>query len=310
MNSHSLAKTSRLSRELLVHRVRVERWKPSEAAEAFGISERTAYKWLARYRDEGLAGLSQRSSRPRRSPRKTPAELVKLVMRLRRQRASGSRIATQLKLSRSTVYRLLKKAGLSRLKNLEPKEPVRRYERRRPGDLVHVDIKKLGRFRRPGKRVRKDKSRRNRGSGWEFVHVCVDDASRLAYVEVLPTERGPCATAFMRRAIAWFRRLGIRIREVMTDNGAPYRFPSGLFGTLLEERAIRHLKTRPYRPQTNGKAERFIQTLLREWAYARSYASSTERLAALKPWLRYYNRERPHGSLKSRPPISRIRKRR
>jgi len=303
MNSHSLARTSPFSRELLVRRVRGENWTVAAAAEAFGVSRRTAYKWLARF-DEGA--LRDRSSKPKTSPQQTPAALVEWIVRLRRQRWTGAQIAARLKLPRSTVHRILRRAGLSRLKLLEPPQPVIRYERKHPGELVHIDVKKLGRIGRVGHRIHGDRTTRVRGIGWEFVHVAVDDASRLAYVEVLPDEKGPSCTAFLRRALAWYRQLGIRVRRVMTDNGSAYRWPSGLFGRLLSNSRIKHLKTKAYRPQTNGKAERFIQTMLREWAYAVPYSSSRQRHRALSRWLVHYNRERPHGSLGGRPPISRL----
>ncbi len=307
MNSHSLARTSPLSRALLVRRVRQHHWTVAAAADAFGISRRTAYKWLARS-DEGT--LRDRSSKPKTSPHQTPPALEAWILRLRRQRCTGAQIAAQLNLPRSTVHRILRRLGLSRLKLLEPPQPVIRYEREHPGELVHIDVKKLGRIGRVGHRIHGDRTARTRGIGWEFVHVAVDDASRLAYVEILPDEKGPSCTAFLRRALAWYARLGIRVRRVMTDNGSAYRWPSGLFGRLLSSRRVKHLKTRAYRPQTNGKAERFIQTILREWAYAVPYSSSRQRHRALSRWLVHYNRWRPHGSLGGRPPISRLNRKR
>ncbi len=209
-------------------------------------------------------------------------------------------------MARSTVYDVLKRNGLSRLKALDPPEPVVRYQWQRPGELLHIDVKKLGCIGRPGHRVNGDRTTRVRGIGWEFVHVCVDDASRLAYVEVLPDERGPSCAGFLRRAIAWYERHGVRVERVMTDNGAAYKSPKGLFGQLCIALGIKHIKTKAYRPQTNGKAERFIQTMLREWAYAVSYESSRRRTSVLPKWLRYYNRARPHGSLGGDPPMSRL----
>ncbi len=307
MNIHSLARTTPRSRARLIDRVIREDWSVGEAAEAAGVSERTAYKWLARYRSEGMAGLLDRCSRPRRSPARIPQEWRDLVLRLRRSRKTGPEISEQLGLPRSTVARILRDAGLQRLKLLEPREPAKRYERRRPGELLHLDVKKLGRIGgRVGHRIHGDRSTRVRGAGWEFVHVAIDDHSRLAYAEVLPDERGVTATAFLERALAWFRRYGIHIERVLTDNGACYR--SYAFRRACIGHHIRALFTRAYRPQTNGKAERFIQTLLREWAYIRPYRSSALRTRALRPWLRYYNRQRPHGSLGRKPPISRIRR--
>ena len=305
MNVHSLARTTPISRALLVDRVLRERWAVGEAAEAAGISERTAFKWLARHRSEGCFGLIDRSSRPHWSPARIPAGWRDLILKLRRSRKTGPEIAEELGLPRSTVARVLRRAGLQRLNLLEPREPANRYERKRPGELIHLDIKKLARIvGRVGHRIHGDRSVRVRGKGWEFVHVAIDDHSRLAYVEVLGDEKGVTAAAFLERAVAWFRRHGIRAQRVLTDNGSCYR--SHLFQLACQRHGIRTLRTRPYRPQTNGKAERFIQTLIREWAYVRPYQDSKLRTKALKPWLRYYNRQRPHGSLNRKPPISRI----
>ena len=235
-----------------------------EAAEAAGISERTAFKWLARHRSEGCFGLIHRSSRPHWSPARIPAGWRDLILKLRRSRKTGPEIAEELGLPRSTVARVLRRAGLQRLNLLEPREPANRYERKRPGELIHLDIKKLARIvGRVGHRIHGDRSVRVRGKGWEFVHVAIDDHSRLAYVEVLGDEKGVTAAAFLERAVAWFRRHGIRAQRVLTDNGSCYR--SHLFQLACQRHGIRTLRTRPYRPQTNGKAERFIQTLIREW---------------------------------------------
>ena len=306
MNLHSLARTTPISRALLVDRVTQQSWSVSEAAEAAGISQRSAYKWLARYRREGAAGLLDRSSRPLRCPSEIPSGWKAMILKLRRCRKTGPEIADKLGIPRSTVARVLRRAGLHRLKLLEPREPANRYERKRPGELIHLDIKKLARIAgRVGHRIHGDRSTRVRKAGWEFVHVAVDDHSRLAYVEVLSDEKGTTATGFFERALAFFRRHGIKVERVLTDNGACYR--SHAFLLACNERGIRTIKTRPYRPQTNGKAERFIQTLIREWAYVRPYKDSKLRVKALAPWLRYYNRQRPHGSLCRQPPISRVR---
>lgn len=306
MNLHSLARTTPISRALLVDRVTQQEWSVSEAAGAAGISQRSAYKWLARYRSEGAAGLLDRSSRPRRSPSRISAEWRALILRLRRCRKTGPEIADKLGIPRSSVARVLRRAGLHRLKLLESRKPANRYERKRPGELIHLDVKKLARIAgRIGHRIHGDRSTRVRRAGWEFVHVAVDDHSRLAYVEVLADEKGVTATGFFERALDFFRRHGIRVERVLTDNGACYRSHSFLLA--CHKHGIRAIKTRPYRPQTNGKAERFIQTLLREWAYVRPYKDSKLRIQALKPWLRYYNRRRPHGSLCRQPPISRAR---
>ena len=305
MNVHSHARTTPASRGLIIQRVQLEGWPVSEAAEAAGISERTAYKWLRRYREEGHSGLLDRSSRPRRMPHRLPKAWCDLVLELRREhKMSGKAIAQWLQLGRSTVSRLLRRHRLSRARDIEPKDPPRRYERSEPGELLHLDVKKLGRIKGVGHRITGDRTHRNRGIGWDYVHVCIDDYSRLAYVEVLENEKKETTHGFLQRAIAWFQRHGIRVREIMTDNGSPY--VSRLFRSAINERGLRHIRTKPYTPRTNGKAERFIQTMLREWAYIRPYTSSAERTRALEMWLSHYNLKRPHGSLDHRPPISRI----
>jgi transposase InsO family protein len=237
-------------------------------------------------------------------PRKTNYWWEQDIVRLRRRRLNGGEIARRVSVSPATVARILARHGLSRLKALEPKEPVRRYQRENPGELVHLDIKKLGRIKRVGHRITGDRSRRARGVGWEFVHVAVDDASRLAYVEVLKDERTARSTAFLRRTIAWFSARGVRVQSLLTDNGSCY--VSNRFAKTCRALQLRHIRTRPYRPCTNGKAERFIQTLLREWAYRRPYHSSAQRTERLTRYLHYYNHRRPHASLKKRPPASRI----
>jgi len=304
MNAHSRARTCPASRALLVQRVRDEHWPPVRAALAAGISVRTVYKWLARHRAEGATGLKDRSSRPHRSPTRLPEEWRQLMLELRAGRMCGRRIAERLGRPYATVARWLQRAGLGRLKPVAPAGPVRRYERAHPGELVHVDVKKLGRFARVGHRIHGDPRTRVRGVGWEYVHVAIDDASRVTYAEVLRDERGATSSAFLRRVVAFFARLGVRIERVMTDNGAPYR--SRRHAHQCARLRIKHLRTRPYRPCTNGKVERVIQTLLREWAYALPYPNSAARAKALKPWLGYYNRERPHTSLGQRPPFTRL----
>jgi transposase InsO family protein len=309
MKLHRNARTCPRSRRLLVQRIEVEGWSRAEAAEAAGVSTRTAVKWLARWRAEGEAGLADRSSAPHRIPHRTPERRRRLVLALRRLRLTAAEIAQTLAMPLSTVSVLLKRAGLGRLSRLQPPEPPNRYERRRAGELLHLDVKKLGRIARPGHRITGRTSqpgwqRRRYELGWEYVHVCVDDASRLAYVEVLPDERGESAAAFLERAVAWYRARGIRAERVLSDNGSAYR--SSVHALACRRLGLRHLRTRPYRPRTNGKAERFIQTLLREWAYARLYRDSGERLAALPQWLRYYNYSRPHGSLGRKPPGARL----
>jgi transposase InsO family protein len=279
-------------------------WAVTEAADAAGCSERTAYKWLARYRSEGLAGLEDRSSRPRRIWA-TPSARVALIERLRRLRLTSTRIARDLRMAVSTVCAVLARLGLGRLSRLEPPEPPNRYSRRHPGELIHIDTKKLGRFGAPGHRVTgRGPGTRNRRPGWEVVHVCVDDATRLAYVEILDDECGPTSTGFLARAVAWLGSKGVVVHRVMTDNGPPFR--SRAWAGWCRDHRVRHMRTRPYRPRTNGKAERFIQTMLREWAYVAAYPSSTARRQALLPWIREYNCDRPHGSLGKRSPMAQL----
>ena len=307
MNVHSLARSLPVSRALLVDRVRKQGWKVASAASAAGLSARTAYKWLARHWAEGAAGLCDRSSRPRRSPSRLPADREALVVELRRSRLTAKQIARQLRLTRPTVARVLVKNGLSRLRFLEPPPPANRYQWPNPGDLVHLDIKKLGRFSAAGHRItgRHAGLYQPRNVGWEYAHVCIDDASRLAYVELLPDEKGATTTEFFDRALAWFNQRGIRVKRVMTDNGPGYR--SHAFAQRCWRHRLRHIFTKPYTPRTNGKAERFIQTLLREWAYAAAYSTSNARARVLPRWLRYYNEKRPHSSLDDVPPTARIR---
>lgn len=304
MDVHQNARTTPHSREKIVRRVLQGDHARRIAAEV-GICESTVRKWVRRYRAEGYAGLRDRSCRPRRSPTATPARLVQWIERLRRPRWTSAEMAARLQLGRATVARLLQRRGLARLSTLEPAAPVQRYEWARPGDLLHVDIKKLGRIGRIGHRITGDRSRTAPGIGWEYVHVAIDDASRFVYVEVLGEEDAPTATAFVWRALAWFRRHGIRVRRLMTDNA--FAYTSRVFTALCQRQAIRHLRTRPYTPRTNGKAERFIQTLLRQWAYRRPDATSARRTRALGAWLHYYNWHRRHSSLAGEPPVSRLR---
>jgi transposase InsO family protein len=304
MKLHGSAKLSPASRRLLVARVREEGWAVGRAAESLGVSERTAYKWLRRFEDEGASGLFDRSSRPRDCPHRTPQRKEKRILRLRGRRLVAWQIAQQTGVPRSTVSRVLERHGLGRLENLEPKPTVRRYERSRPGELVHLDVKKLGRFQRPGHRVHGDRRRNSSGAGWECVHVAVDDYTRLAYVEVLPNERKETVTGFLTRTQLFFQEQGIQIERVLTDNGSGYR--SRLFRDRCREIGAEHKKTKPYRPQTNGKAERFIQTLCRGWAYAKSYRSSKTRANALPNWLQHYNHKRPHQALGGIAPCQRL----
>lgn len=304
MNIHKNARTTPRSRAQIVERVLTQREAPAAVAAAVGVSERTVRKWVARYVAEPAASLTDRSCRPQRSPGATPPLLASWVERLRRQRWTGAEIAQALQLSASTVARLLRRQGLARLRQLAPPVPVQRYQWARPGDLVHLDVKKLARIGRVGHRITGERRGQVRGLGWEFVHVAVDDASRVAYVEVLPDEGGVTTTQFLWRARAWFRRHGIRVRRILTDNGSGYR--ADRFARLCRSAGLQHRRTRPYTPRTNGKAERFIQTLLREWAYRRAYPSSRQRTEALPAWLYYYNWERGHGALHGRPPITRL----
>jgi transposase InsO family protein len=312
MKLHGNTRTCPKSRRLLVDRLEGE-WSLTEAAEAAGVSERTAAKWHARWRAEGEAGLLDRSSAPKVRPTQLPGDRVKAIEALRRLRMTAAEIAECLGLALSTVSRWLQRIGLGRLSRLQPPEPPNRYERKRAGGLIHVDVKKLGRINGVGHRISGSRASQSKGRfagrrkgalGWEFVHVCVDDATRLAYVEVLADERGQTAAGFLRRAVRWFASMGIAVERVMSDNGACYR--SGLHATACEELGLRHLFTRPYRPRTNGKAERFIQTLTNRWAYGALYGSSAERTAALPGWLDHYNFRRRHGSLGHQPPAARL----
>jgi transposase InsO family protein len=279
----------------------------AETAQAVGASPRTCAKWWARWQAEGDAGLADRPSTPRRQPTATSELRVHAIAALRRVRLTGPEIAVALDMPVSTVSGILTRIGLGKLSRLEPLEPANRYEHARPGDLLHVDVKKLGRIKNgAGHRMTGNKGpgQRARGAGWEYVHVCVDDHSRLAYVEVLPDEKSVTAVAFLRRAVAFYRARGITVRAVITDNGPA--FTAIVHGIACRALGLKHRRTRPYRPRTNGKAERFIRTMLGGWAYGQIYASSAERNAALPGWLDFYNHRRPHGSLGMHAPISRI----
>lgn len=305
MNSHQNARTTLYSRVLMVTRVLEQSHTPARVAEELGISVRTVYKWLARYKAEGRPGLANRPSVAHRCPHQLCPERVRLIEHLRRDfRLTIRQIAQRLSLAFSTVAATLKRLGLNRLKLLEPKEPIRRYERKHPGDLIHLDIKKLARFWRTGHRITGNRRINSSGAGWEYVHVCIDDHSRLAYVEILPNERSISATAFLKRAVAWFKAQGVTVHRVMTDNGACYI--SKDFTAASGDLGLRHLRTRPYTPKTNGRADPFIQTLLREWVHNRARPNSAERSAQLPRWLNHYNHRRPHGGIGLQPPITRI----
>jgi transposase InsO family protein len=313
MKLHANAPLGPKGRATMVNRVLEEGIALTEAAEAAGVSARTARKWVARYRSEGDAGLLDRSSAPKHVHNATAPERVQAITALRQLRMTGPEIAELLEMATSTVSAVLKRIGLGKLSRLQPPEPVRRYERRRAGELIHIDVKKLGRISAKGAGHRvtgKRNTEIKRGSdgalrtGWERVHVCVDDATRLAYAEVLPDEKTGTVIGFLRRAVAFYRSHGITVQRLMTDNGPAYR--STAHALACRAMGIRHIRTRPRRPQTNGKAERFIRTMLREWAYAAVYGSSPERAVALSAWLERYNYRRRHGALGHQPPVQRL----
>jgi transposase InsO family protein len=305
MNVHKNARLTPHGRERIARQIASGQTLEA-AARAAGVCPRTARKWLDRYRREGLAGLQDRSSRPHRLYRPTPPATVDEVARLRRRRFTGKQVAAQLKLSPATVSRILRRLGLNRVAALEPTAPVRRYERAKPGEMIHIDIKKLGRFNSIGHRITGDRKGQSnsRGVGWEFVHVAIDDHSRIAFAKIMASERKRSATAFLKAAIAYYASLGITVERVMTDNGSCYK--SFAFRRLCKQLGLRHIRTKPYTPKTNGKAERFIQTSLREWAYAQAYQTSRHRKEELIPWLHRYNWHRPHAGIGDKVPISRL----
>ena len=306
MNTHKNARTNQHSRLLVVQRVTDQGWAVADAASAAGISKRTAFKWLARFKAGGAAALVDRSHAPHRVRHKLPDQTIEEVKRLRLQRMTGPAIARRLNMPRSTVGAVLRRLGLGKLKALDETPPARRYQRERPGELIHIDTKKLGRINGIGHRITGDRTGQsnNRGIGWEILHVAIDDASRLAYTEVLASEKREDTIAFLHRALAFFQRHGITVERVMTDNGSAYR--SHAFRREIAARCLKHIRTRPYTPRTNGKAERFIQTTLREWAYARPYHSSQERTRAMHPFLRTYNTARPHSAIADQTPWLRL----
>lgn len=305
MNVHKNARLTPVGRALMISRIEQQGWSVAQAAEASGVSRRTASKWLQRHRRGGERRHHDRSSAPCRCPRKTSAEVIARIEVLRRQRMTGPAIARALGLARSTVGVILRRLGLGKLSALDPKVAILRYERAAPGEMIHLDIKKLGKFNVQGHRVTGDRrAGRSKKAGWDFLHVCVDDASRLAYTEVLPSEGQHDTTAFLERALAWLAGHGVTVQRVMTDNGSAYR--SKLFAKALRAAGARHVRTRPYTPRTNGKAERFIQTSLREWAYGQPYACSEDRAKAIKPWTDRYNLARPHSGIKGLTPWQRV----
>jgi len=306
MDTHNNARLTPRGREDMVRAVVDAGFFKAEASRRFNTTWKTVDKWVERFRQDGVEGLVDRSSRPHSSPSQTPLATCGTVEVMRRDRRTQSHIATALGLSTATVSRICKARGLSLLSAIEPKEPRPRYERETPGELVHLDIKKLGRFEKPGHRITGDRrgQSKSRGVGWEFAHVAIDDHSRVARIDILPDEKKKSAVLALLRTVAYFDRLGVRVDRVMTDNGSCYR--SKLFARTCLSLGIKHIKTKPYTPQTNGKAERFVQTSLREWAYASSFETSDQREAELETWLHRYNWHRPHAGIGNKTPISRI----
>jgi transposase InsO family protein len=306
MNIHKNARLTPLRREEMAVAVTSGRLSQAQAARIYGVSPKIVSRWVARFRIQGRAGMMDRSSRPKTSPRQTDRALAERIVILRRQRRTGRHIAMEAGVSPATVSRVLRRAGLSRMKDLAPAEPVVRYEYAEPGGLIHLDIKRLGRFHRVGHRITGDRTGQgnSRGVGWEYVHVCIDDASRIAFTDIFSDEKAVSAVAFLKVAVAYYNSLGITVTRVMTDNGSCYKARD--FAKACKALGLKHIRTKPYTPKTNGKAERFIQTALREWAYARSYPSSEHRKAHLPNWTHMYNWHRPHGSLNSKTPIGRL----
>jgi transposase InsO family protein len=305
MNVHKNAPLTPKGREAMVRSVIEGGLSRADAAYQFNTTPKTVAKWVKRFLGEGVEGLHDRSSRPHSSPSQTAPATCAVIEMLRRQRHTGKQIAAAVEVSPATVSRILRRLGLSRICDLEPAQPVRRYEREHPGELIHIDIKKLGRFVRPGHRITHDRQKgESRGAGHEFVHVAIDDASRLAFSQIRRDERKESAIGFLNGAVTYYRSLGMKVTGIMTDNGSCYRAKA--FAKACSKLRLKHIFTRPYRPQTNGKAERFIQTALREWAYAQVYPNSDRRAEELPVWLHQYNWHRPHGGINSQPPISRL----
>ncbi|RNC97048.1 MAG: IS481 family transposase [Oricola sp.] len=311
MNIHNNARLTPRRREQMALCVIEGRLTKAQAAGVYDVSPKIVARWVERYKAGGSKAMADRSSRPRRSPNAIGQAAIDRIIALRRQRWTGQHIALEVGVSPATVSRVLSRAGLSRLKDIDPAEPVRRYERKHPGEMIHLDIKKLGRFERPGHRVTGDRTGQSnprsgpaKGYGWEYVHVCIDDHSRLSFTQIHADEKAVSAIAHLKAAVAWYQSMGVKVERVMTDNGSCYK--SHAFRKACQQLGIKHIRTRPYTPRTNGKAERFIQTALREWAYARAYKTSDQRAAHLPIWNHMYNWHRPHGSLNSKPPISRL----
>jgi transposase InsO family protein len=304
MNTHNNARLTPKGREEMVRAVVEQRLGKAAAARRFNTTPKTVAKWVDRFKAEGVDGLRDRSSKPLSLPSQIPLATADAVERLRRQRKTQEHIAGELGLSKASVSRILKRRGLSLLSSLEPQQPRPRYERKTPGEIIHLDIKKLGRIDGIGHRISGDRTKRARGIGWEFAHVAVDDHSRVARADILPDEKKESATAFLFATVAYFKSLGVNVERIMTDNGSCYR--SKAFARACRQLGLKHIRTKPYTPQTNGKAERFIQTAMREWAYATAFEHSDQRRQALLPWLHRYNWHRPHASLAKTPPISRL----
>ena len=306
MNVHNNARLTPKGREDMVRTVLEGRLTNAAAARNFNTTPKTVAKWLDRFKAQGVVGLRDRSSKPLSSPSQISLATADAVEALRRQRRTQEHIAGEFGISKATVSRVLQRRGLSLLSAIEPQPPRPRYEREKPGEIIHIDIKKLGRFNAIGHRITGDRRSQsnNRGVGWEFAHVAIDDHSRVATAAIFPDEKKKSAIAFLRTAVAYFKSLGVTVDRVMTDNGSCYK--SFAFAKACKRLRIKHIRTKPYTPQTNGKAERFIQTALREWAYATAFDHSEQRRQALSPWLHRYNWHRPHASLGKNPPISRL----
>jgi len=305
MDIHKNARLTPHGRERLAKMI-LSGQTPEAASEAAGVCPRTGRKWVNRFEQEGLAGLQDRSSRPHQLRQPTPPQVIVRIESLRRQRMPGKEIAATVGVSAATVSRVLKRLGLSKLSALEPAQPPRRYQREQPGEMIHIDIKKLGKFNQIGHRITGDRKGQSnsRGVGWEYVHVCIDDASRVAFSKIMKTERKGSAVAFLKAAVAYYASLGVTVERVMTDNGSCYR--SSAFAKACRRLRLKHIRTKPYTPRTNGKAERFIQTSLREWAYARAYLNSKQRAKELPFFMHRYNWHRPHASIGAKPPITRL----
>jgi len=306
MDVHENARLTPKGREEMVRSVVQGGLSKAAAARKFNTTPKTVAKWVERFRTEGVNGLRDRSSKPLSSPNQTSQATCAAVEALRRQRYSGKQIAAELAISPATVSRILRRLGLNRLSALEPAEPIRRYERQHPGELIHIDIKKLGKFNDIGHRITGDRRGQSsrRGVGWEYVHVCIDDHSRIAFAKIMPNEKKVSAIAFLKAALAYYASLGVKVERVMTDNGSCYK--SFAFRAACKRLGLRHIRTKPYTPKTNGKVERFIQTSLREWAYAMAYENSRQRKHQLPTWLHRYNWHRPHTGINDRTPISRL----